>query len=160
MMELADDVDMSVRRHGKKGRTVHITLKYSDFMVVTRQTTVPATCTTKEIYQAGCTLLEQNWNRSRPVRLLGISLAGFDEDCISGRQLSLFDQLPDMMKNDENQKIDRAMDAIRNKYGYDRITYAGLVQEIARREGQSEPPNRTVPFRSGALCFPLLNYYS
>jgi DNA polymerase-4 len=49
LMELADDVGMTARRHGKKGRTVHITLKYSDFKVVTRQTTIPATCTTKSI---------------------------------------------------------------------------------------------------------------
>lgn len=129
MMELADDVGMTARRHGKKGRTVHITLKYSDFRVVTRQMTVPATCTTKEIYQAGCTLLEQNWNRSRPVRLIGISLSGFDEDFVSGRQLSLFDQLSGSVNSDKNEKIDRAMDAIRNKYGYDMITFAGLVKK-------------------------------
>ena len=81
LMELADDIGMTARRHGKKGRTVHITLKYSDFRVITRQATVPATCTTKEIYQAGCSLLEQNWNRFHPVRLIGISLSGFHEDC-------------------------------------------------------------------------------
>jgi DNA polymerase-4 len=129
LMALADDVGMTVRRHGKKGRTVHITLKYSDFKVITRQMTVPATCTTKEIYRAGCTLLEQNWNRSRPVRLLGISLSGFDEDSVSGQQLSLFDQLPDNKKKDKNEKIDRAMDAIRNKYGSDMITFAALVKK-------------------------------
>src|SRR5512145_507156 len=61
LMELADDIGMTARRHGKRGRTVHITLKYADFQVATRQTTVPATCTTREIFQAGCTLLEQNW---------------------------------------------------------------------------------------------------
>jgi nucleotidyltransferase/DNA polymerase involved in DNA repair len=33
---------------------IPVTLKYSDFQVVTRQATIPATCTTKEIYQAGC----------------------------------------------------------------------------------------------------------
>jgi len=50
LMELADDIGVTARRHSKKGRTVHITLKYSDFQVVTRQTTVPATFSTKEIY--------------------------------------------------------------------------------------------------------------
>ena len=60
LMELADDVGTTARRHDKKGRTVNITLKYSDFQVVTRQATIPATCTTKEIYQAGCCLLEKD----------------------------------------------------------------------------------------------------
>ena len=106
LMELADDIGMTARRHGKKGRTVHITLKYSDFQVVTRQTTIPATSTTKEIYQAGCSLLEQNWNRFHPVRLIGISLSGFHEDC-SSAQLSLFDQMEDNVRKDKNNELTR-----------------------------------------------------
>ena len=128
LMELADDIGMTTRRHGKKGRTVHITLKYSDFHVVTRQTTIPATCSTKEIYQAGCSLLEQNWNRFHSVRLIGISLSGFHEDCSSG-QLSLFDQIKDNVKNDKIKRIDKAMDKMRNKHGSEIITFAALVKK-------------------------------
>jgi DNA polymerase-4 len=126
LMELADDIGMTARRHNKKGRTVHVTLKYSDFQVVTRQTTIPATCTTKEIYQAGCSLLEQNWNRLYPVRLIGISL--FHEDC-SSDQLSLFDQIEDTGKNERNERIDKAMDKIRSKHGSEIITFAALVKK-------------------------------
>jgi len=128
LMELADDIGITARRHCKKGRTVHITLKYSDFQVVTRQTTIPATCTTKEIYQAGCSLLEQNWNMLRPVRLIGISLSGFHEDG-SPDQLSLFDQVEDNVKNEKNERIDEAMDKIRNKHGSGVITFAALVKK-------------------------------
>jgi len=128
LMELADDIGMTARRHGKKGRTVQITLKYSDFKVVTRQTTISATCTTKEIYQAGCSLLEKNWSRGHSVRLVGISLSGFHEDCTSG-QLSLFDQMKDNVNNDKNELIDKAMDKIRNKHGYEIITFASLVRK-------------------------------
>jgi DNA polymerase-4 len=128
LMELADDIGMTARKHDKKGRTVHVTLKYSDFQVVTRQATIPATCITKEIYQAGCSLLEQNWKRSHPVRLIGISLSGFHEDCSSG-QLSLFDQMEDNVKNDKNERIDKAMDKIRNKHGSEIITFAALVKK-------------------------------
>ena len=128
LMELADDIGMTARRHGKKGRTVQITLKYSDFKVITRQTTIPATCTTKEIYQAGCSLLEQNWDRLHPVRLIGISLSGFHEDGASD-QLSLFDEMEDNVKNDKNERIDKAMDKIRNKHGSEIITFAALVKK-------------------------------
>jgi len=128
LMELADDIGMTVRKHGQKGRTVHITLKYSDFRVVTRQASIPATCATKEIYQAGCSLLEQNWDRTRPVRLIGISLSGFHEGCASD-QLSLFDQMEDNVKNEKNECIDRAMDKIRNKHGSEIITFAALVKK-------------------------------
>jgi len=128
LMELADDIGMTARRHNKKGRTVHLTLKYSDFQVATRQTTIPATYTTKEIYQAGCSLLEQNWNRLHPVRLIGISLSGFHEDC-SSDQLSLFDHMEDNGKNEKNERIDQAMDKIRNKHGSEIITFAALVKK-------------------------------
>jgi DNA polymerase-4 len=128
LMELADDVGMTARRHDKKGRTVHITLKFSDFHVITRQTTIPATYTTKEIYQVGCSLLEQNWNRYCPVRLIGISLSGFHEDC-SLDQLSLFDPMKDNVKNDKNKRIDSAMDKIRSKHGSEIITIASLVKK-------------------------------
>jgi DNA polymerase-4 len=128
LMELTDDVGMAARKHGKKGRTVHITLKYSDFQVVTRQVTIPASFTTKEIYQAGCGLLEQNWNRLHPVRLIGISLSGFHEDG-SSVQLSLFDQMEKAVKSDKNERIDRAMDKIRSKHGSEKITFATLVEK-------------------------------
>jgi DNA polymerase-4 len=128
LMGRADDIGTTARRHDKKGRTVHITLKYSDFRVVTRQTTISATCTTKEIYQAGCRLLEQNWDRFHPVRLIGISLSGFHEGC-SAAQLSLFDQMGDSVKDDKNERIDKAMDIIRNKHGSDIITFAALVKK-------------------------------
>ena len=128
LMDLADDIGMAARRHGKKGRTVQITLKYSDFQVATRQTTIPATSTTKEIFQAGCTLLEQNWNRFHPVRLIGISLSGFQEDR-SSAQLSLFDQTDDRGKSDKNERIDQAMDKIRSKHGSEIITFATLVKK-------------------------------
>jgi DNA polymerase IV len=128
LMELADDIGTTIRRHSKKGRTVHITLKYSDFQVVTRQITIPATCTTREIYQAGCTLLEQNWNRFHSIRLIGISLSGFREDCFS-EQLSLFDQMENNVKKEKNELIDKAMDKIRDKHGSEIITFAALVKK-------------------------------
>lgn len=128
LMELADDIGTTARRHGKKGRTVHITLKYPDFRVVTRQATIHATFSTKEIYQAGCSLLEQNWNRSHPVRLIGISVSGFHDGC-SAAQLSLFDQMGGSVKDDKNERIDRAMDTIRSKHGSDIITFAALVKK-------------------------------
>ena len=128
LMELADDISMTARKQGKEGRTVHITLKYSDFRSVTRQITIPATSITKEIYQTGCRLLEQNWNKSHPVRLIGISISGFHENC-SSEQFSLFDPMRENVQADKNKQIDKAMDKIRNKYGSEKITIATLVKK-------------------------------
>ena len=43
LMQLADEVAMTAREYCKKGHTVQITLKYSTFDVITRQTTIPPT---------------------------------------------------------------------------------------------------------------------
>jgi DNA polymerase-4 len=128
LMELADDVGMNARRHGKKGHKVHITLKYSDFKIVTKQAIIPATSATKEIYQAGCGLLEKNWDKSHPVRLIGISISGFQEDS-SSDQPSLFDQTEDNLKTDKINRIDKAMDKIRTRHGSQKITFASLVKK-------------------------------
>jgi DNA polymerase-4 len=128
LMDLADDIGMTARKHGKKGRTVHITLKYSNFKVATKQTTIPATYATREIYKAGCRLLELNWDSFHPVRLIGISLSGFHEDSTSD-QLSLFGQVEDNVKSDKNEKIDKAMDTIRTRHGSETITFAALIKK-------------------------------
>ena len=128
LMELADDIGMTAREQEKNGRTVHIKLKYSNFHSVTRQTTIPATSVTKEIYQAGCKLLEQNWNKFLPVRLIGISISGFHEDS-SSDQLSLFDPMQENIQANKNKQIDKAMDKIRTKYGAEKITLATLVKK-------------------------------
>jgi len=128
LMELADDIGMTARGQGNKGRTVHIKLKYSDFHSVTRQTTIPATSVTKEIYRAGCSLLEQHWNKCLPVRLIGISISGFHEDSLSD-QMSLFDKIDDNLKSGKNEQIDKAMDQIRDKYGPEKITVATLLKK-------------------------------
>jgi len=128
LMELADDIGSTARRNDKKGRTVQVTLKYSDFRVTTKQMTIPATCTTREIYQAGCRLLDQNWDASHPVRLLGISLSGFYDDC-SPDQLSLFDRAEEPGQKDKSKQIDQIMDAVRGKHGSEALTYAALVEK-------------------------------
>ncbi|MDP4183117.1 MAG: DNA polymerase IV [Bacillota bacterium] len=128
LLELTDDVGMTARKYNKKGRVVHITLKYSDFQVVTRQTTIQPTCVTSEIYQAALSLLKQNWNRSRSIRLIGISLSGFDE-ALSNGQISLFDMMEDRKKDDKLERIDRAIDKIRNKHGSNTVIRASLIRK-------------------------------
>jgi DNA polymerase-4 len=118
LMELSDDIGMTARESGKKGNTVQITIKYSTFNTITRQMTISPTCNIKDIYAAGVKLLERNWS-NEPVRLLGISLSGFQNE---SEQISLFQLDKNEAKGDE--KIDNLEDTIlkiRKKYGADII---------------------------------------
>ncbi len=120
LMELSDDIGMTARKSKKKGHTVQITIKYSDFNTITRQITISPTCNVKDIYAAGVNLLESNWSKE-PVRLLGISLSGFIQN--ESQQISLFNLVDENeIKNDE--RIDNLEDTIlkiREKYGTDII---------------------------------------
>ena len=134
IMALADEIGQSARYHHKKGRTVQITLKYSDFQSVTRQMTVPQTNLSRDILNAGTKLLEKNWNRLRPVRLLGISLSGF-EDGVS-EQISLFDQYDcQIAPSHKEEKLEKSLDEIRRKYGSDKISRASLIKKNAPGDG-------------------------
>ena len=80
--------------------------------------TISPTYNIKDIYAAGVKLLERNWS-NEPVRLLGISLSGFQNE---SEQISLFQLDKNEAKGDE--KIDNLEDTIlkiRKKYGADII---------------------------------------
>jgi DNA polymerase-4 len=148
IMALSEDVGQTARQYNKKGRTVQITLKYNDFKTITRQTTISPTYLSKEIMAAGIGLLKANWNPSRSVRLLGISISGFDED-MAADQISLFDlppasqpekgsqsDTPYSSKPAESQyssareeKLEKSLDEIRRRFGRDKIKRATLIQK-------------------------------
>lgn len=134
LMRLSEEVGMEARRYSYKGRTVSIVIKYGDFKAITRQRSVSPTFLTKDIYNAGAGLLADNWDGKRPVRLLGIGLSNIQEDY--DRQVSIFDMdnvMPDASKKEE--KLEKAMDGIRERFGHDMVKRAKLVD---RDRGSNE----------------------
>lgn len=123
MMKLAEEVGMDLRRHEKKFTTVQITLRYPDFHTITRQKAVPATNLTADIIGAGASLLRKEWNVSRPVRLIGISVSGFPDAC--SEQLSFFDtaKLPDKRE----ERLEKTVDGLRTRFGADAVKRASLL---------------------------------
>lgn len=132
LMKLADEVSTRARKRKKKGHTVQITIKYSDFTSITRQCSIPETDLSKRIYLAGIRLLEKNWDAKKPVRLVGISLTDFDSPA-RGMQLSIFnlggEECPPSEEKDE--KIQKAMDTIREKFGNDKVSWGTLLKTDA-----------------------------
>ena len=133
LLRLSEEVGEEARRYGFKGKTVSIVIRYDDFKTITRQKAVTPTFLTMDIYKVGTALLDENWDCRRPIRLLGIGLANIDEDI--PEQLSIFDvndELPDENKREE--KLERAMDAIRSRFGSDKLKRAKLVGDGSRRK--------------------------
>jgi len=136
ILQLAEEVGAEARKYGYKGRTVSITIKYSDFKTITRQKSVLPTYLTRDIYEAGAELLNSNWNSRRPVRLLGISLGNCENDYLE--QLTIFDvpghesggRMKDnigKMDKEKEERLEKAMDFIREKYGDDKIKRAKVL---------------------------------
>lgn len=130
ILDLAEEVGSEARRNDFKGRTVSITIRYNDFTTITRQKTISPSYLTKDIYNTGISLLEENWRAGRPVRLLGIGLGNIDED--SPEQLSIFDINNELMdEGKREEKLERAIDSIRTRFGKDKLIRAKLLEEIS-----------------------------
>lgn len=128
LLRLSEEVGRAARKKDVKGRTVQITIKYADFRTITRQATVPATSHTNEIFEQGYELLRKNWNSLQPVRLLGISLSGFDS-VQSAEQLSMFDSKAEAAGNDKLGRLENALDGLRDKYGNSVVNRAVLMKK-------------------------------
>jgi DNA polymerase-4 len=112
---LAERVGRSLRRSGNLAKTIHIKLRTSDFATITRNRTLPqAADADSVIFETGLNLLRAAMvKEKRAVRLVGIGVSGFSEP---GQQLSLMDDSTLRLA-----KLDKAIDRIREKYGFGAI---------------------------------------
>ncbi len=113
LVELVEQVARRLRRHGFKGRTVELKVRYADFKTISRSLTLAEPShTTQELLAAGLELLTQRLPpRSLPVRLLGFGVTKFDE---SGETQQL---LFDRPERERNRELDRVADQITSKFG-------------------------------------------
>lgn len=127
LLKLAEEVGMEARKQNYKGKTISIVIRYKDFKTITRQKSVGATYLTKDIYAAGAKLLEENWDSKKPVRLLGISLNNIFTDEVE--QLSIFNLKGNEDLDVKEEKLEKAFDSIRERFGYDKIKRAVILKE-------------------------------
>jgi DNA polymerase IV len=132
LLELCDQLAASLRRQGLHARTVKLKLRWPPFETITRQTTLPTpTDLEGDIFDAAYELFLAAWGRGRPVRLLGVGVAGLQT---GARQLGLFD----MAQDARQEKLAEAMDKIRAKYGWDAVKRASLLEDEGEKRGLSD----------------------
>jgi DNA polymerase-4 len=126
LLELTDEVAGNLRGSGLAARTVKLKLRWPPFDTITRQTTLPQPTTLEaDIFQAAWALFEAAWTRGRPVRLIGVGVSGLQAPA---RQLGLFD-LSDAAPAGRAARLAEAVDKIRQKYGWDAVKRASLLDE-------------------------------
>jgi DNA polymerase-4 len=92
--KIAKIVSNRLQKHGFKGRTITLKVKYHDFKQVTRSLSVPVgTNDLKIITETAKQLLSTAGLENKKVRLLGISLSNFGELEAAERRKEISDQL-------------------------------------------------------------------
>ena len=126
LMRHAERVGASLRRHGLAGRTVTVKIKYADFRQITRQTTLAhRISSTETIYDTACAILDGVELADR-VRLIGVGVSGFEEGGPS--QLSLMPEPKPQSEEKKRGRLDRAVDALRERYGSDAVVRGRLFE--------------------------------
>lgn len=125
LFKQADRVGRSVRKHGFKGRVVHLKIKYADFRQLTRQSTLPQpTCATRTIFETACHLLD-NLQLEDKVRLIGLGLSGFDSPQ-SQLLLPLNHNQEAQKREDQRTRLDSTLDSLTQRFGLQAITHGAL----------------------------------
>ena len=120
LLALSEQVAYRVRKNEMLGEVIAVQLRTNEFQDKTHQRKLGfATDNTAQIYQTAKILLKEMYNEGTPIRLVGLRVSNLVEK--QQQQLSLFET-----KQDEKQKeIDKTLDKIKEKYGYQSITRAG-----------------------------------
>ncbi len=123
LLALAEQVGYRLRKYDLLANTVRVQLRTKNFEDTSHQSKLlVATSSTKEIYQKAKELLNQMFYKTMSIRLIGLSVDNLTEK--NATQISLFNE-----NNFEKQdKIDKVVDELKNKYGYNTITRAGKMK--------------------------------
>ena len=124
LLQLAETVGGRLRKEQQKANMVSVEIKYSTFQSVSHQKQlVRATNADQAIYQTACELFHELWS-GQPIRLLGIRTSKLVSDD-EPEQMSIFDfqyeEVGHKAKDEKHQKLDKALDEIRKKFGDEAI---------------------------------------
>lgn len=134
LLWLAETVGGRVRKEGVKVKMISVEIKYNTFQSVSHQKQLQrATNADKVIYETACDLFHELWS-GQPIRLLGLRTSKLVDEA-EPEQMSIFDfqnvlnqnvQNQEIRNNEKQEKLDKALDQIRKKFGDEAIVRGSL----------------------------------
>ena len=122
---LSDTVATRLRKHQVKCFGVKVDIKDPSLKTISRQQQLEnPTNLTEVIANTAMTIVHNSWNMRNPIRMLtitGINLC--DEN--QAQQISLF--ASENIATEKGEKVERAMDDIRQKFGTDIINFGSVI---------------------------------
>ncbi len=118
LLELTEQVGHRLRKSERYARCLTIKFRYADFKTHTRQETVsPPIASDRDLLRHALALLEKQAIR-QAIRLIGFGVSHFADTAEDNPQPDLFDDEKAAKKDRErNERLDRAVDALRERYG-------------------------------------------
>lgn len=124
---LASDTGKRLRNKKMYAYSVNIWIKYSDFSKVSKQMSLDnGISSDKDIYEYACVLFDKLWDNDTYVRALCVGVSNISSK--HDKQLSLFDSNNNSSNDDKDEKLQKTIDDIRNKYGDYKIVYADTIK--------------------------------
>lgn len=123
VLAIVEQVSYRLRKEELLANTVGVQLRTKDFIDKIHQgKLIEPTNTTKNIYNKAKELLTEMYHQGQQIRLVGVKVDNLLEK--EEKQISLFENITDK----KQEKLDKVIDDLKNKYGYDSITRAGKMQ--------------------------------
>ena len=143
LLRQAERVGANLRKHGYRGRTITLKVKYADFRQITRSHSLNRpTSSTRVIYETAAALL-RSLGPTRKLRLIGLGVSGFAQPFPDGAPPQTANlPLPGLKlktnaeslfsENLDHQKeaaLDQALDTLREKFGKKAVLRGRLFEK-------------------------------
>lgn len=129
ILYLSEQIGTQLRKKELVCASVSLKIKDDNLVTIQRQKTLQApTDLGKEISSCAYSLLCENWKSGKPIRALTVTVGNLSSKCERSRQLSLFDDSGNT-ENEKEEKIEKTIDNIRQKYGSSAIVAGSVMDE-------------------------------
>ena len=137
VIALADTVAVRLRQKKKKAFGVKVDIKDPSLKVISRQQQLDnPTNLAETIADTAVSIIKKTWNLRRPIRMLTVTAINLcPED--QAQQLSLFSS--ENVQTETGEKMERAMDDIREKFGRNAITFGRILKNDIGLESIKKP---------------------
>jgi DNA polymerase-4 len=126
---LCQKASKRVRDAGLYARTISLMLRYSDFKTISRSHTLAEPSDLDAVFLAAVRELFQGaWNGSAKLRLVGVEFSHFTAG--PSGQLDLLDP----GRREKLERLARATDRLRDKFGFSKVQFGGSLGSGARRD--------------------------
>ncbi len=137
---LCDNIGRRLRAREMVCQTVQLTVRDPEFRNHSRQITLKnPTNATRTLIETAMSLLRAVWPEDKPVRLLSVTAASLLPEEQACEQLSLFEAAG---VSDRRKKLDKTMDALRQRFGERSVVFAYSVEKAAESDDKSGKMNK------------------